>query len=197
MTRSAEAARTRAAVFMTLGQFEMLKYAVQTVTPGETWVTISDESALALNAISGIVSHVELFVTVAVLDRAGRELGKLAPGAAAHLLNDLTREIENSWDGRLSVLQVLTNLSVKSTWNHWQAWTGLIAARNAWAHGRGELTRRQKEDKRIGHALKATGLSHRGDRVVASSDAVRRAVDMGNELVDILDRAVWNDKVPS
>lgn len=188
MTTSRSACEARAAVLLTLGQFRMMRAHLDESSNG-TWAPIADESSLALSSISNIAAHVELFVTVAVIEKIGHGLQKLPAKAGTHVLGALAKEVESNWDGRLTILTEFTGKSVKQDWPNWMAWNGFIAARNAWAHGQGKLTRRQLRDKSLDNSVTAAGLIRIGDQLRADDAAVRRAALLGEELIDMVDVA--------
>lgn len=186
MTISKEADQAIRSVNFSLGQLAILRFAIADASIQELWRTLLSESTVSLNAISNIVSHVEIFTIVSIGDLSSRCFAVLPGSGPDEFAKEKLREVEESWEKRMDILRTWTGTSIKS-WTGWQAWLGWIAARNAWAHGQGVLTRRQKSQRGIAESLSAAGLERHGDRVVADSVGARRCADAGIDLIGRVD----------
>jgi hypothetical protein len=139
---------------------------------------------LALATISQIVGYAEV-CAVEVLQWIARNIADpLPPGARERALT-VQREIEATWEGRTDFVK--NWLNVKWAGDSWyQAWRGFVEARNAWAHGSGQLTRLQLAQKGTEGYLSAARLAVVNHGLRPDEADVRRCAQAGDHLLGSL-----------
>lgn len=175
----------------TLGQFRALRAAIALTDLRDAWPALVNESSLGLNSISGIIAHTELYVTECA-SRAVEVGIKNAPQAAMKaIMSGERKRYEGTWPARVEVLKTWAGISI-SQWTHWQIFDGYVNARNAWAHGRGQLTRQQLSKPDVAQALARAGLSVENNVVVVDSVSVSNCASTATALVRFVDDQMMN-----
>lgn len=108
------------------------------------WWSGSSNSRAALSAISEIVSHAEVFVVESLTDHA-RLVTASSPAPIPKLMDAIvSKSVDSNWNERRQFIKTWLGPDLQAeSW--WKAWNGYVESRNAWAHGLGRLTPRQKK----------------------------------------------------
>ncbi len=144
------------------------------------------ETTLHLSSISLIVTHVELCV-VDVLTRATDTLARDVPrGLKGYLMKGARSEIDRRWDSRIGWICTISGVHWKNEpW--YTEWLGYVETRNAWQHGRGSLTRKQRGDEECAKKIREVGLELVGTTIRSKAQDVRRCAQSAERVLTELD----------
>lgn len=140
---------------------------------------------LSLASISQIVGYAEV-CAVEVLQWIAAEIAAPLPPGARERALAVQRDIGSTWEARTEFVKDW--LGVKWAGDTWyQAWRGFVEARNAWAHGSGQLTRIQLSQKGTVGFLATAKLQHPNRELRPTPVDVRRCAQAGARLLDSLE----------
>lgn len=93
-----------------------------------------------------------------------------------------------SWPNLTEAYKKWLKISVKA-WGNWNRIQAILDARNAVAHGVGQLTRRQarKDQEALARSLRLIGIEIVGTRIEISSETIGRIGVLGRDFILWLD----------
>lgn len=173
-------------VWLALGAFDKSHTASRRITD---WQRNDDYYRNSLSAISEIVSYVEVFVVESLTKHADLVSAEAPVPIAQIVMESITKQVESSWAARRRFILLWLQVDLSgAAW--WRRWMGFVEARNAWAHGQGNLTPRQQKDQQIRAEIRDAGLTLSGSRISGNPDDVRRCARSAVEVVDWIDQRV-------
>lgn len=173
-------------VWIALGAFDKSEVGRRAVID---WQRNDDFSRAALSAISEIASYVEAFVVESLIKHADLVSAESVEPIPKIVMESISKPVEGTWAARRTFIRVWLRVDLSgAAW--WKRWMGFVEARNAWAHGQGGLTNRQKENKEVLANIKLAGLTVSGTRVSGDADDVRRCARSAVEVIDWIDQRV-------
>lgn len=155
----------------------------------EDWRDESNSSRSVLSAISEVVSHVEVFVVESLTTHARLVSAASVEPIPEIVMNSISKPVESSWNARRKFIKTWLSVVVSDA-GWWSSWLGFVEARNAWAHGLGRLTSRQRNSQEVLANLRAAGLAVRASEVVGTSADVKRCAKSAVEVIDWIDQRV-------
>jgi hypothetical protein len=156
---------------------------------GESPFLNNGPSKKALSTISEIVGHVEIFVIESLTEHAGFICANSPPPIPELTMASIRRSVESNWNERRKFAKDWLGADLEVlAW--WKRWLGFVESRNAWAHGLGRLTERQRRDKEVLSNLRAAGLEVRLLDVVARPTDVRQCARSAIEVIEWTDQQV-------
>jgi hypothetical protein len=158
----------------------------------EDWRDASNSNRTVLTAISEVVSHVEVFVVESLTTHAKLISALSVEPIPEIVMASITKPVESNWNERRRFINTWLRVEVSDT-GWWRGWLGFVEARNAWAHGLGRLTSRQRDNQEVLANLRAAGLALRSDDVVGTSADVKRCAKAAVEVIDWIDSHVRRD----
>lgn len=185
---SVQADRAITRVWLAVAAFDRAQHLLAS-KPGSWWER-DDVAQMSLTSISEIASIVETFVVESLLDHMAAVCSAVPTQIAEIVRKKITSDVEASWENRKEFSNKwLASGFGSTTW--WSPWLGFVTARNAWAHGLGELTDMQmRTEERTKGFLRAAGLEVVDNSVVAKPDDVRRCGLAAVEVIEWVDREV-------
>jgi hypothetical protein len=149
-------------------------------------------SSSALSAISEIVTHVEVFVVESFTEHARVIVEKAPQPIPDIVMATVSKSVESNWTERRNFLKSWLGVESNAVpW--WRSWNGFVEARNAWAHGLGRLTSRQRKNQEAVANIQVAGLDLRSSQIFAREDDVRRCATVAVEVVQWIDGRVTRD----
>lgn len=173
-------------VWLAVAAYDKSERAARSV---EDWRGASNSNRSVLTAISEVVSHVEVFVVESLTTHARLVSASSVEPIPSIVMTSITKPVESSWNDRRKFIKTWLNAEVSDA-GWWRSWLGFVEARNAWAHGLGRLTSRQRNNAEVLANLRAAGLVVRSSDIVGAPGDVKRCAKAGVEVVDWIDRRV-------
>lgn len=163
---------------------------LQRLPGGSCQHTLAEPGQILLTSLSEIVATVEVGYVQLCLQAAERLYSDIPnENILKHLEKDFSSSIDKSWDSRLTFCKKWFGYDARSKYEDaHKHWFGYIEVRNAWMHGRGELTRRQIGNQSIFQG--APGVVREGSRVKLKSDALKGCVQVGEEILWTLEKNI-------
>jgi hypothetical protein len=173
-------------VWLALAAYDKAEVARRAVAD---WQREDDLSRAVLSAISEIASYVEAFVVESLTTHAELVSADSAEPIPKIVMDAISKPVEGSWVGRRTFIKTWLKEDLSGA-GWWKRWMGFVEARNAWAHGQGNLTTRQQGSQETLAQIKAAGLNVSGSQVSGNADDVRRCARSAVEVVDWIDQRV-------
>ncbi|MDV3265725.1 hypothetical protein [Mycobacterium avium] len=155
----------------------------------EDWRDDSNSSRPVLSAISEVVSHVEVFVVESLTMHAKLISASSVEPIPDIVMNSISKPVESSWNERRKFIKTWLGVDVVDA-GWWRSWLGFVDARNAWAHGLGRLTSRQRNSQEVLANLRAAGLAVQASKVVGTPADVKKCAKSAVEVIDWIDQRV-------
>lgn len=155
----------------------------------EDWRDDGSSSRSVLSAVSEIVSHVEVFVVESLITHAKLASAGTAQPIPEIVMTSISKPLESSWNERKKFITAWLGVQVVNA-GWWRTWQGFVDARNAWAHGLGRLTPRQRNTPDVLVNLAAAGFTVHDSEVVATREDVRKCAKAAVEVIDWIDQRV-------
>jgi hypothetical protein len=135
---------------------------------------------------------VEVFVVESLTTHAKLVSASSVEPIPGIVMESITKPVDSSWIARQKFIKAWLNTEVSQA-GWWRGWLGFVEARNAWAHGLGRLTSRQRKDQQVMANLQAAGLAVCSWEVAGTSADVKRCAVAAIEVVDWIDCRVRRD----
>jgi hypothetical protein len=172
------------------------RHEARSSTVPELGLSTGGESELALEAVSEIVTVVELFTTDTMIEISEQFSRDALPPVQKVAITSGRQDAEGSWATRREFAKNwLGALWGDTAW--FREWLGYVEARNAWAHGHGALTRKQQNRRDVVDSLKCAQLPVVGARVELAASDVRRCGQSALVLAKELDEALFSCRIGS
>jgi len=176
-------------VWLAVADYDKSERASRTL---EDWRDASNSNRTVLTAISEVVGHVEVFVVESLTTHAKLVSASSVEPIPEIVMASITKPVESNWNERRRFINTWLSADVADA-GWWRSWLGFVEARNAWAHGLGRLTSRQRDNQEVLANLRAAGLALRSSDVVGTSADVKRCAKAAVEVIDWIDRRVRRD----
>jgi hypothetical protein len=135
------------------------------------------------------VTHVEVFVVESFTEHARIMVEIASKPIPEILMATVTKSVESNWAERRNFLKSWLGVEVNSVpW--WRSWNGFVESRNAWAHGLGRLTSRQRKNQEALSNIQIAGLDVRSSQIFAQREDVRRCATVAVDVVQWIDERV-------
>lgn len=154
----------------------------------DSWWTDEAEVRIPFSTLAEIIAHAEAFYVDRLRSYIADVVSSSPDPVRDTVLAQINREVEANWVERAKLTQRWLQIDLRAqAW--WSPWLGFVEARNAWAHGLGELTRRQSADGKVLSNLAAAGLTVRAQRVIVTFESVREAARSAETVIREVDRS--------
>jgi hypothetical protein len=181
--RSVQGQATVESINIALAHHQWIESSV--VSPRGTWHLLDDVSRRSLATIASCTAFTEMFMVDVVLRAVLDRVRSFGPGPEESFYPTLSKQVENNFFERVSLLQTWFGIDLRS-WERWSEWNGFVEARNAWAHGQGELTRQQR-NRGAAAKIEAAGMTVVDNAVRCDANTAKAAAMCAVSLVDLID----------